>query len=200
MQPRHEGRLFRGGEGWDVLPLIMPGADRLLDTMLRTSLVYLIILAAMRLIGKRHVAQLSIVDFVLVLLVSNAVQNAMVGEDTSLIGGLVAAATLIVLNVILTRAIVRNERLGAFLEGEPALLIREGRVLDSQLAREGIRLSELEAAIREHGFESAAEVKQAILECDGSISVIPLGKTEEQRLPPLPENGPHRPRRRRRHH
>jgi uncharacterized membrane protein YcaP (DUF421 family) len=183
-----------------MIPLIIPGGESLADIALRSALVYLLILAAMRLIGKRHVAQLSIIDFVLVLLVSNAVQNAMVGADSSLIGGVVAASTLILLNVVLTRAILRNERLGAYLEGEPTLLIRDGKVLDSQLAREGIRHSELDAAIREHGLEGADRVKQAILECDGSISVIPFGEQQERRLPPMPE-GTHRRRKRpHRHH
>lgn len=159
----------------------------LLNTVLRSGVVYLAILAALRIAGKRHVAQLSIVDFVLVLLVSNAVQNAMVGPDTSLAGGLVAALTLIFVNVFLTRLVIRDERLGAFLEGEPTLLVRNGRILENHLAREGIRRAELEAAIREHGFESEKECRLAILEIDGSISVVPFAGVEvkEQRLPPL---------------
>lgn len=157
----------------------------LLETIFRSSMVYLMILLAMRLVGKRHVAQLSIVDFVLVLLVSNAVQNAMVGSDTSLIGGVVAAVTLIVINVVLTRAVLRYERLGSFLEGEPTLLIRDGRILDNHLLREGLRRAELLAAIREHGFEDETHVKQAILECDGSVSIIPFGEVpSEKRIPP----------------
>src|SRR4051812_36229962 len=109
------------------------------EIMLRCGVVYLAILAALRAVGKRHVAQLSIVDFVLVLLVSNAVQNAMVGSDSTVIGGLVAAATLIGINVALTYLVVRSERLGTFLEGDPTLLIRNGEILDSHLVREGIR-------------------------------------------------------------
>jgi uncharacterized membrane protein YcaP (DUF421 family) len=157
----------------------------LVETILRSSIVYLAILAAMRVVGKRHVAQLSIVDFVLVLLVSNAVQNAMVGTDTSLIGGLVAACTLLIINLALTRLVIANEKLGSFLQGEPTLLIRDGRVLDNHLLREGIRRVELLAAIREHGYEDESKVKQAILECDGSISVIPMDNGhKEQRIPP----------------
>lgn len=159
----------------------------LLETAVRSSIVYLAILAVMRLVGKRHVAQLSIVDFVLVLLVSNAVQNAMVGSDTSVLGGLVAALTLIIINVALTRLVIHNERLGAFLSGEPTLLIRDGRILDNHLEHEGIRRCELEAAIREHGFESEEQVKLAILETDGSISVVPMDAPPPpvHRLPPL---------------
>lgn len=159
----------------------------LVNTVLRSSLVYLAILAALRIAGKRHVAQLSVVDFVLVLLVSNAVQNAMVGPDTSLAGGLVAAVTLILVNLLLTRLVIRDERLGAFLEGEPSLLIRNGKILENHLKREGIRRAELEAAIREHGFSSVKDCRVAILEIDGSISVVPFGVEVkgELHLPPL---------------
>jgi uncharacterized membrane protein YcaP (DUF421 family) len=164
---------------------IVPNPMALGEIMLRSSVVYLAILAALRCVGKRHVAQLSIVDFVLVLLVSNAVQNAMIGSDSSVVGGVAAALTLIGINVLLTRLVVRSERLGTFLEGEPTLLIRDGRILDNHLAHECIRRAELEAAIREHGFEDERAVRLAILEIDGSISVVPFGERKEQRLPPL---------------
>lgn len=159
----------------------------LFETVLRSSIVYLAILAMLRLVGKRHVAQLSIVDFVLVLLVSNAVQNAMVGSDTSVPGGVVAAITLIIINLILTRLVIRNDRLGCFLEGEPTLLIRDGQILDNHLAREGIRRAELEAAVREHGFADTAHVRTAILEIDGSISVVPMEEKPPttHRIPPI---------------
>lgn len=161
-------------------------AGGIVSTVLRSALVYLTIYVALRLAGKRHVGQLSIVDFVLVLLVSNAVQNAMVGNDTSLLGGIVAAVTLILVNLALTRLVVRHERLAAFLEGEPTLLVRDGRILDGALAREGIRSAELEAAIREHGFKDEGEVRAAILEIDGSISVVGMDDpTHVRRLPPL---------------
>jgi uncharacterized membrane protein YcaP (DUF421 family) len=157
----------------------------LYEIVIRSSLVYLCILAALRAVGKRHVGQLSIVDFVLVLLVSNAVQSAMVGRGDSVPGGLVAAATLILINVVLTRLVIRSERLGSFLEGEPTLLIRDGQVLENHLQRECIRRAELEAVIREHGFEDVSCIKQAILEIDGSISVIPSGEQPRERsLPP----------------
>ncbi len=162
------------------------------NTILRSFLVYLAILAALRLAGKRHVGQLSLVDFVLVLLVSNAVQNAMVGSDTSLAGGLVAALTLITLNLLLTKLVLRSERLGSALEGQPSLLVRNGKIIEDHLIREGIRAAELEAAIREHGFEDASSCRTVIQEIDGSISVVPYEsgqggkgpqKWEEHHLP-----------------
>jgi uncharacterized membrane protein YcaP (DUF421 family) len=161
-------------------------AGGLVNTVLRSSLVYLAIYVALRVAGKRHVGQLSIVDFVLVLLVSNAVQNAMVGNDSSLLGGIVAAFTLIAVNLVLTRVVVRNERLASFLEGEPTLLVRDGHILDGALAREGIRRAELEAAIREHGFKDVGDCRAAILEIDGSISVVAMeDPVHARRLPPL---------------
>ncbi len=161
-------------------------AGGIVSTVLRSGVVYLTIYLALRLAGKRHVGQLSIVDFVLVLLVSNAVQNAMVGNDSSLLGGIVAAVTLILVNLALTRLVVRHERLASFLEGEPTLLVRDGRILDGALAREGIRSAELEAAIREHGFKDEGDVRAAILEIDGSISVVGMDDPSHvRRLPPL---------------
>lgn len=158
----------------------------LVNTVLRSAIVYLAIYAALRAAGKRHVGQLSIVDFVLVLLVSNAVQNAMVGSDSSLLGGIVAAMTLILVNLALTRLVVRHEGLAAFLEGEPTLLLRDGRILDGALSREGIRRAELEAAIREHGFKDPGDCRAAILEIDGSISVVGMDDPNHvRRLPPL---------------
>jgi uncharacterized membrane protein YcaP (DUF421 family) len=166
----------------------------LVNTLLRSVVVYVAVVVALRLAGKRHVGQLSIVDFVLVLLVSNAVQNSMVGPDTSLAGGLVAALTLIVLNLILTRLVLRNTDLGSMIEGEPTLLVRNGQVLDAHLSREGIRTQELEAAIREHGFDDIRQCRSVIEEIDGSISVVPFEpdgskkSLQEHRLPPLPSH------------
>ena len=173
----------------------------LVNTMLRSVVVFVTVVAALRLAGKRHVGQLSIVDFVLVLLVSNSVQNAMVGPDTSLAGGLVAALTLIGINLLLTRLTLGSARLGALIEGEPTLLVRNGQVLEDHLRREGIRAQELEAAIREHGFEDFRQCRSVIEEIDGSISVVPFepdgSKTplKEHRLPPLALRRHHRHRR-----
>src|SRR5512143_1658471 len=167
----------------DLGTLSMAGA---VSTIIRSLVVYVAILGALRLAGKRHVGQLSIVDFVLVLLVSNAVHNAMVGSDSSLAGGLVAALTLIGVNLVLTRFVLRHERLGALVEGEPTLLVRNGRVLEGQLAREGIRRAELEAAIREHGLADEKDCRLVIQEIDGSISVVPFAdNSKEHRLPPI---------------
>lgn len=143
---------------------------------MRSGIVYLVLIIVFRLIGKRHVAQLSLVDFILILLVSNAVQNAMVGDDNTLGGGIVAALTLIAINIVLTRFIVKDQKFGRFIEGEPKLIIRHGRILMKQLAAENLRIDEVHEAIRKAGFGSVNEVGEAVLEVDGSISVIGMGE------------------------
>jgi uncharacterized membrane protein YcaP (DUF421 family) len=160
--------------------------NSLIEIVVRSAVVYLVILIGFRLAGKRHISQLSLIDFALILLVSNAVQNAMVGNDTSLLGGIVAAATLILINVIITKVLFRDTKLGGFITGEPRLLIRNGQMVMSNLTKESIRPEELEEQIREHGFTDISEVKTAILEIDGSISILPFdkeGKHDERQIP-----------------
>jgi uncharacterized membrane protein YcaP (DUF421 family) len=152
----------------------------LIDIVVRSAVVYLFILIGFRIAGKRHISQLSLVDFALILLVSNAVQNAMVGNDSSLLGGMVAAGTLILINVVLTKFLFKDTKFGKFITGEPRLLVRNGRFVESNLAKEEIRPEELQEQIREHGFTDITEVKTCILEMDGSISVLPYNKDGKQ--------------------
>lgn len=140
--------------------------------VLRCTAVYLAVIAAFRLAGKKHVAQLSLIDFILVLLVANAVQNAMVGEDSTLEGGIVAAVTLIFLNIVLTKLTVKSKKLAKIVEGEPVLLVRDGKVLYSQLKRENLRIEEIHEAMHKEGIANLHEVAMAILETDGAISII----------------------------
>ena len=157
---------------------------QLLSVALRCAVVYLTLLGALRLAGKRHAGQVSPHDLVVMLLVANGVQNAMVGGDTSLAAGLVAAGTLLALNVAITRLIVRGVRLGPLIAARPSLLIHNGLPILDQLSREGILLEELEAKVRGRGFVSLEEVRFAVQESDGSISVIGFEETRELRLPP----------------
>ena len=150
------------------------------DIALRSAIIYLIVLLGLRLLGKRHVAQLSIIDLVLVLLISNAVQNAMVGDDTSILGGVVAALTLIVLNYVVTLAAFKFGKVNVLLEGTPTLLIHNGRVIHEHVLKEKLTADELEQAIREHGIENVADVKTAIMEVDGTISVISRVEDEKK--------------------
>ncbi|MEI8134542.1 MAG: YetF domain-containing protein [bacterium] len=158
------------------------------EIILRSVVVYLVILAGFRLAGKRHISQLSLLDFALILLISNAVQNAMVGTDTSLFGGIVAAVSLLAANLILTKLISRNKLSKEFLVGEPKLLIRNSKLILSTMEHENLSEEDLLEAIREHGFESLSEVRTAILELDGSISIIPYpqaGQHIEHHMAPI---------------
>lgn len=143
-----------------------------LEIIARTAIIYIAVLVGMRLSGKRQVGQMTPFDLVVLLLIANAVQNAMTGPDTSLVGGLVAAATLLGLNAIISRLALRSKRVRHVVEGTPTLLVHSGKVVHENLAREGIGEDELVQALREHGVATVEEVQGAVLEIDGSISVI----------------------------
>jgi uncharacterized membrane protein YcaP (DUF421 family) len=151
---------------------------------LRTAAIYLVALIGLRLAGKREIGQMTVFDLVVLLLVANAVQNAMVGPDTSLTGGVLAAVVLLVLNVLVARLRLRWPRLRRLVEGSPTLLVLHGEVLADHLRREGLDQEVLEAALREHGVADVADVDMAVLEVDGSISVVPAGvETRHVRRP-----------------
>ena len=160
-------------------------ASTILDIALRTAIIYAAVLVGMRLAGKRQVGQMTPFDLVLLLLIANAVQNAMTGPDTSLIGGLAAAATLLVLNTVISRLALRNRSIHSIVEGNPTLLVHSGKVIKSHLEREKIGEQELQQALREHGIASVEEVQGAVLEIDGSISVI---KKDEMPKTPQPHH------------
>jgi uncharacterized membrane protein YcaP (DUF421 family) len=146
-----------------------------LDVVARSAVVYLVLLALLRFGGKRHVGQLSIADLVLVLLIANGVQNAMVGENTTLIGGILAALTLVVIDRLIDGFAQRSDRVRGALEGEPRILIRDGAMLAKALKDEGVTEGDLMSAVRQHGIADVKDVDMAVLETNGSISVIPKG-------------------------
>ncbi len=139
---------------------------------LKSIAVYVFIVAAIRIFGKKEFAQLSVVDVVFILLISNSVQNAMVGSDSSLEGGLVAAFALFMMNFLLKKITQYNSSLKNFVEGEAILLIYDGKLNEAGLKKAQISMDELEAAIREHGVDSISHVNLSILETDGNISVL----------------------------
>lgn len=147
-----------------------------LDIVLRTLSVYVFIFIAIRITGKKEISQLSIVDFVLVILVSNAVQNAMVGPDNSLTGGLIAAAVLFGVDYLIKLLIYRNKKIRKALEGEPVMLVYKGRYLEQNMKHEKVSHEELTEAIRAHGIMRVENVELAIMETNGLISVI--GKSQ----------------------
>jgi uncharacterized membrane protein YcaP (DUF421 family) len=144
---------------------------------LRTAAIYLVALIGLRLAGKREIGQMTVFDLVVLLLIANAVQNAMVGPDTSLTGGVLAAVVLLALNAIVARLRLRWPRLRRMIEGSPTLLVLHGEVLADHLRHEGLDQETLEAALREHGVAEVRDVEMAVLEIDGSISVVPAGGT-----------------------
>lgn len=139
---------------------------------LKSIIIYLFIIFAIRLFGKKELAQLSVVDLVFILLISNSVQNAMVGPDTSLMGGIAAATGLFVINYIFKWLLKKFPKFSSVVQGNELMLIYKGKVLKEHLEASMITMDELEAAVREHGVEKISEVDLAILEVDGNISVM----------------------------
>jgi uncharacterized membrane protein YcaP (DUF421 family) len=158
----------------------------LADIAIRTSVVYLTLLIGLRLTGQRQLGQMSSFDLVLLLIISNAVQNAMVGPDTSLVGGLVAAAVLIVWHQVIDRVRRYSRSASRLIAGEGIMLINNGTVLTEHLVRAGLTMDELLQALREHGVGRVADVRLAVLEPDGAISVIRFDD-----LKPEAHNQPH---------
>ncbi len=151
---------------------MFPGAHVIAGIILRTAAIYVVVLLGVRLSGKREVGQMTPFDLTLLLLISNAVQNAMTGTDTSLAGGVAAAATLLILNYFVAELSGGNRRFRRFIEGQPSLLIHDGAIISAHLAKEHISMDELQRSLREHGIASAHEVALAVLEVDGSISCL----------------------------
>src|SRR5580704_1608447 len=152
--------------------VVFPGAPVLLQIVARTGVIYMVVLIGVRLSGKREVGQMTPFDLTLLLLLSNSVQNAMTGPDTSLLGGVIAAATLLILNYVVADVAGANRRLRKVIEGEPSLLVHDGKVIESHMAKEHVSMDELHRALREHGINSCDQVALAVLEVDGSISCL----------------------------
>ena len=147
-------------------------SSNLFEVALRTAIIYFFIFAALRLMGKREVGQMTLLDLLLILLLSNSVQNAMTGPDSSLIGGLTAAITLLLINILITRITYRSRKFSKIIEGSPVMLVHSGSILDANLENEKISREELLQALREHGIADFSEVHIAVLEIDGTISIV----------------------------
>lgn len=142
------------------------------ELVVRSAVVYVFLLILLRLTGKRQIGQLAPFDLVLLLVLSNAVQNSMNAGDNSLVGGLISAATLVGLNYAVGYAIFKSKRLGALVEGRPEVIIHNGRVFEDVMRSAKLTHHELSAALRAAGCSCAEEVQAAILENNGSISVV----------------------------
>jgi uncharacterized membrane protein YcaP (DUF421 family) len=143
------------------------------EFVLRGAVVYIFLLVLLRVTGKRQIGQLATFDLVLLLVLSNAVQNSMNGGDSSLVGGLVSALTLVGLNYVVGLATSRNKRVEAFIEGRPQVLVHNGKLYPDVLIHTQLTRHELDTAIRSSGCDSINDVHVAILENNGSITVLP---------------------------
>jgi len=140
------------------------------EKILRPVVVYAFLIVGLRLAGKRELAQLNPFDLVVLLTLSNTVQNAIIGEDNTVTGGIIAASTLLFTNYVLVRFLSRHEMLERLVEGEPDVLIDEGRITIDCLQKEAISVVELEAAAHKQGFTSLDEIDRAVLDPNGSIA------------------------------
>jgi uncharacterized membrane protein YcaP (DUF421 family) len=152
--------------------MLFPGVPTLLQIVFRTGVVYLLVLLGVRLSGKREVGQMTPFDLTLLLLLSNSVQNAMTGPDTSLAGGAIAACTLLILNYFVAEVSGVNRRFRRLIQGQPSLLVHDGKVIETHMAKEHVSMDELHRALREHGINSVDQVALSVLEVDGSISCL----------------------------
>ncbi|TXI68866.1 YetF domain-containing protein [uncultured Flavobacterium sp.] len=143
-----------------------------IDITLRSVAVYFFMIIALRIFGKKELSQLNTADVILILLISNSVQNAMVGANTSLYGGIIAAFSLFLINSIFKKVMLKSKFIKELVQDKPEVLIHNGKIEFKTLARLGITSEELEEAMREHGIEYYKDVKLAMFEIDGNISII----------------------------
>ena len=151
-----------------------------IDIILRSISVYFFMIIALRIFGKKELSQLNTADVILILLISNSVQNAMVGNDTSLWGGLAAATVLFFINFILKKLMYKYKGFSDFMQEKPEILIHNGNLDFKSLSKLNITADEIKEAMREHGLENFKDVKLAMLEIDGNISIISGDKNLKQ--------------------
>jgi uncharacterized membrane protein YcaP (DUF421 family) len=149
----------------DMFTLGVPLAEK----VIRPLIVYLFLIGSFRFAGKRLLAQLNPFDLVVLLILSNTVQNAIIGNDNSVSGGIIAALTLFAVNALMVRWLYGHERLERLIEGGPDVLVADGRPVDDKLRETGISRFELAAAAHKQGFDSLADIERAVLEPGGAI-------------------------------
>jgi uncharacterized membrane protein YcaP (DUF421 family) len=158
------------------------GLPLILEKVLRTILVYSALIVGLRLAGKRELAQLNPFDLVVLLTISNTVQNAIIGNDNSVSGGLIGVAALLLVNYLVVRFVYANSKIGRLVEGSEDVLIEQGKLQEKVMKREMITLTELEIAAHKQGINSLKEIDRAVLEPDGGISFnTRIPKPEERR-------------------
>ena len=151
----------------DMFQLALPVAEK----MLRPILVYLFLVVVLRVFGKRELAQLNPFDLVVLLSLSNTVQNAIIGDDNTVTGGLIGAFTLLAVNYFVVRFVFKHRRLDQLIEGKPTMLIKNGRLSRKALAKELLTESELRTVAHRQGFKSLDEIEQCVIEPGGTFYV-----------------------------
>jgi uncharacterized membrane protein YcaP (DUF421 family) len=151
--------------------LLVPG-EPLVAKIIRPIIIYVFLVIGLRLGGKRELAQLSPFDIIVLLTLSNTVQNAIIGNDNSITGGIIGAVTLLAVNWAVVRFLYRHERIDKIVEGEAVILIENGRIRQDCCDRELITLAELESAAHKQGFATLGEVERAVLEPGGTLTLI----------------------------
>ena len=146
----------------------------ILEKLLRPVVVYLVLVILLRLFGKRELAQLNPFDLVVLLSLSNTVQNAIIGDDNSVTGGVIGAFGLLGINWLVVRTLYRSPRLNRALEGRATVLVRDGKIDHSAVRRESLTREELMEVIHREGFEHLSQVRRCVLEPNGSFYVEPV--------------------------
>jgi uncharacterized membrane protein YcaP (DUF421 family) len=154
--------------GQDLFQIQIPVVEK----VLRSLLVFVFLVVALRVGGKRELGQLNVLDFVVLLLVSNALQNAMIGADNSLVGGLLGASVLFAVNYVFVRVTFNNRTARRLLEGQPRVLLRGGELDEAALRREAISPTELLSAALDKGFTSLRDVGLIVLETNGHLAIL----------------------------
>jgi uncharacterized membrane protein YcaP (DUF421 family) len=164
----------------------------LLRPLLQTLSLYFFLIFALRILGRRQMGQLTALDLVIIILLGSAVETAMIAADTSLIAGLLSAATLLAANRLLTLIVCRSRRLRRMVVGNPVLLVHHGHLIEEHLKKAGLVEADVREAIRERGYSGPEELMFAVLEIDGSINAVPCdahvkqGRHDLRRLPAAP--------------
>ena len=159
----------------DMFVMGLPLAEKIL----RPIIVYAFLVVGLRLSGKRELVQLNPFDLVVLLTLSNTVQNAIIGEDNSVLGGIIGATSLLVTNYLVVRFLYDHRKLDQLVEGRADVLVESGKVRTQHLKKELITMAQLEAAARKQGFDSLAEVEQCVLEPGGTLTFIGRKPTGE---------------------
>ncbi len=140
-----------------------------------TTVIYLFLIVVLRLFGRRELGQLSVIDLIVVLILGSAVETAMIHGNLTLPAGLTSAATLLVVNKLLTQVFLRSKRLRHLVGGGPVLLVHDGKLVPEHCRRAGMTSADVAEAIRGRGYDDLSQVRFAVLETDGEVTVIPVG-------------------------